>query len=53
MQLSRILGAQVFHRVDSQAPDDRELTLHPGYFEQRALVRKLEESLGADSRFLR
>ena len=47
-----ILGAQRLHRIDAQPADDRQEVVHARDLEQRALVRELEQALGADAGFL-
>src|SRR5437868_500879 len=49
VQVSRVLGAQVRHRADAEAPHQRDPALHPGHLEQRALVDELEEAIAGDA----
>ncbi len=48
MQRLGVLRSKVGHRVDSQAPDERQPAVHPGDLEKRALVHELEEPVRRD-----
>ena len=52
MKFTCVLGAEVLHRVDAEAANDRQVALHPGDLEESALVRELEEAIGADASLL-